>query len=126
MCYNCEDAGHIGTKCTKPKMEKSRGKVFALNAEEVEEPDNLIRGICFINNTHLLAIIDTGETRSFITFGCVKRSNLVLSPMLRGMVIDTLTNGSVTTSLVCLDFLVILVMLILNWILLVCLSNTSM
>jgi len=39
-CYNCGDKGHISTKCTKPK--KALGKVFALNAEEVEQPDNLI------------------------------------------------------------------------------------
>ena len=80
----------------------------------MEEPDNLIKVICFINITHFLAIIDTGATHSFISLGSIKRLNLVLSPMLRGMVIDTLTNDSVTTSLVCLDCLVILVMLILN------------
>jgi len=39
-CYNCGEAGHLSTKCTKPK--KAAGKVFALNAEEVEQPDNLI------------------------------------------------------------------------------------
>ena len=39
-CYNCGEKGHISTKCTKPK--KAAGKVFALNAEEVEHPDNLI------------------------------------------------------------------------------------
>jgi len=44
-CYNCREAGHLSTKCTKPK--KAAGKVFALNAEEVEQPDNLIRGMCF-------------------------------------------------------------------------------
>jgi hypothetical protein len=32
--------------------------VFALNAEEVEHPDNLIRGMCFINSTPVIAIID--------------------------------------------------------------------
>jgi cellular nucleic acid-binding protein len=39
-CYNCGEKGHISTKCTKPK--KAARKVFALNAEEVEHPDNLI------------------------------------------------------------------------------------
>jgi len=37
VCYNCGEAGHISTK---PK--KVAGKVFTLNAEEVEQPDNLI------------------------------------------------------------------------------------
>jgi len=38
--YNCDEAGHISTKCTKPK--KAAGKVFALNVEEVRQPNNLI------------------------------------------------------------------------------------
>jgi len=33
-CYNCGEAGHLSSKCTKPK--KAAGKVFALNAKEVE------------------------------------------------------------------------------------------
>jgi len=59
-CYNYCKAGHLSTKCTKPK--KAAGKVFALNAEEVEQPDNLICGMCFINITPLIAIIDTGAS----------------------------------------------------------------
>ena len=45
MCYNYGEAGHVSTKCTNPK--KAGRKVFALNAEEVEQSDNLNRGICF-------------------------------------------------------------------------------
>jgi hypothetical protein len=88
-------------KCTKPKEERACVKVFTLNAEEVEQPGNLIRGMCFINSTPLIAMINIGATHSFISLSCAERLNLVLTPMLRGMVIDTPTNGSVTTSLVC-------------------------
>jgi len=98
-CYNCGEKGHISAKCTKPR--KAAGKVFALNAEEVEQPDNLIRGMCFINSTPLIAIIDTGATHSFISASCVERLNLVVTSLLRGMVINTPASGSVTTSLVC-------------------------
>jgi len=49
----------------------------------------------------LISIIDTGSTHSFIASTCVERLGLVVTPLLRGMVIDTLANGSVTTSLVC-------------------------
>ena len=38
--FNCGEASHLSTKCTKPK--KVAGIVFALNAEEVEQTDNLI------------------------------------------------------------------------------------
>ena len=55
----------------------------------------------FINSTLLNAIIDTDATHSFIASSCVERLGLVVTPLLRGMVIDTPTNGSVTISLVC-------------------------
>ena len=108
MCYNRGDAGHISTKCTKPTKENAGGKVFALNVEEGPELDNLTTGIPFINNTPLIAIIDTGAMYSFISLGCAKRLNIGMLPMLRGIVIDTLTNGPVTTSLV--SVLIILLM----------------
>ena len=98
-CYNCGVAGHISTKCTKPK--KAACKVFALNAEEVEQRDNFIWGVCFINSTHLIAIIDTGATHSFISASCVERLNLVVTPLSQGTVIDTPASVSVATSLVC-------------------------
>lgn len=106
FCNNCGEAEHISTKCTKPKKEKVGGKVFALNVEEVQEPDNLIRGMCFNNSTPLIVIIDTGATHSFISLSCAERLNIVMTPMLRWMVIDTPTNSSVTTSLVCVKCLV--------------------
>ena len=53
--------------------------MFALNAEEVEQPDNLIQGMCFINSTPLIAIIDTGAPHSFISVSCVERLNLVVT-----------------------------------------------
>jgi len=97
--FNCGEAGHLSTKCTK--LKKATGKVFALNAKEVEQLDNLIRGMCFINSTPLIAIIDTSATHSFIASSCVERLGLAVTPLLRGMVIDTPANGSMTTSLVC-------------------------
>ena len=51
--------------------------------------------------TPLIAIIDIGATHSFISSCCVERLGLIVTLLLRGMVIDTPTNGSVTTSLVC-------------------------
>jgi len=57
--------------------------------------------MCFINTTPLIAIVDTGATRSFISASCVERLNLVVTPLLRGTVIDTPASGLVTTSLVC-------------------------
>ncbi|XP_050878328.1 uncharacterized protein LOC127082149 [Lathyrus oleraceus] len=55
----------------------------------------LIRGVCYINNIPLIAIIDTGATHSFIDANCVKRLGLVVSSMSGGMVIKTPAKGSV-------------------------------
>jgi hypothetical protein len=46
--------------------------VFALSDGEGAEPDNLIRGICFINNSLMIAIIVTGATHSFILLVVLK------------------------------------------------------
>jgi len=71
VCYNCKETGHISAKCMKPK--KAGGKVFVLNVEESQEPNNLIRVIWFINSTPLITIIDTGAPHSFISLGCAER-----------------------------------------------------
>jgi len=62
--------------------------------------------MCFINSTPLIAIIDTGATHSFISSCCVEHLGLVVTPLSRGIVIDTPANDSVTTSLVCVKCLV--------------------
>jgi hypothetical protein len=64
--------------CKKPK--KAVGKVFALSIEGADQVDNLIRGMCFIYDTPLIAIIDTGATH-FISVDCVKRLNIPVSEL---------------------------------------------
>ncbi|CAJ2645706.1 unnamed protein product [Trifolium pratense] len=87
--------------CKKPK--KTMGKVFALSGDDADQGDNLIRGTCFIYNTPLIAIIDTGATHSFISVDCMKRLSIPVSEMSGRMEIETPANGSVTTRLVCRD-----------------------
>jgi hypothetical protein len=100
-CFNCGEEGHKSPMCKKPK--KAGGKIFALSGDDAGEEDNLIRGTCFINNTPLVTIIDTGATHSFIALDCVKRLNLETSVMSGCMVIDTPANGSITTKLACVN-----------------------
>ncbi|KAK2409540.1 cleavage and polyadenylation specificity factor subunit [Trifolium repens] len=99
--YNCGELGHKSPECKKPK--KSGGKVFALDGGASGATDNLIRGTCFIHDTPLRAMIDTGATHSFISFKCVKSLNLETSVMSRCMVIETPASDSVTTKLVCVN-----------------------
>ncbi|GAU46655.1 hypothetical protein TSUD_281460 [Trifolium subterraneum] len=98
-CFNCGEEGHKSPECKKPK--KVTGKVFALNGEGADQVDNLIRGTCFIHDTPLIAIIDTGATHSFLSMDCVKRLNIPVFEMSGCMNIETPASGSVITRLVC-------------------------
>lgn len=77
--------------------------MFSLRGVDVLRSYNLIRGTCFIRGAFMIAMIDTSATHLFIYLDCVKKLNLEMSFMIGSMVIDTLTNGSVNTLLVCLD-----------------------
>ncbi|GAU25039.1 hypothetical protein TSUD_155130 [Trifolium subterraneum] len=98
-CFNCGEEGHNSSECKKPK--KVTGKVFALNGEGADQVDNLIKGTCFIHDTPLIAIIDTGATHSFISMDCMKRLNIPVFEMSGCMNIETPASGSVITRLVC-------------------------
>ena len=76
--------------------------MFALAGTQTSSGDRLIRGICFINGTPLITIINTGATHYFISTDYAKKLSLVLSSMNGEMVVDTPTKGPVTTSIVCL------------------------
>ncbi|MCI53203.1 cellular nucleic acid-binding protein, partial [Trifolium medium] len=41
-CFNCGEEGHKSPTCKKPR--KTMGKVFALNGDDADQVDNLIRG----------------------------------------------------------------------------------
>ena len=84
-------------------MSQADGKVFALAGSQPTSADRLIRGICYVHDTPLIAIIDTGATHSFISVECVKKLGIVPSTLSKEMVIDTPSMGSVTTSFVCLN-----------------------
>ncbi|GAU43227.1 hypothetical protein TSUD_241170 [Trifolium subterraneum] len=110
-CYKCGKIGHRSFECKKDK-DKVTGKVFALNEEGADQVDNLIRegadqvdnlirGTCFIHDTPLIAIIDTGATHSFISVDCMKRLNIPVYEMSGCMNIETPASGSVITRLVC-------------------------
>lgn len=106
-CFNIGEPGHISYKCSKPKnsLDATQGssKMFYLSGVEVSRSDNLIQGTHFINSASLITIIDTSEKHSFISLNCATKLSLVVSSMSDSMVIDTLTYGLVTNSLVCLN-----------------------
>ncbi|XP_050915642.1 uncharacterized protein LOC127130717 [Lathyrus oleraceus] len=102
--YNCGEQRNINTNFQKPKKVQSEGKVFALSGIKTASADRLIQVTRFINDIPLISIIDTGATHAFISLECAKILNLKLSSMVGSMVIDTPSNDSLNTSLVCLKY----------------------
>lgn len=51
-------------------------------------------------------LFDSNATHSFVSYACVKKLNFFVSSLKFDLVVDTPTNGLVTTFDVCLNFLV--------------------
>lgn len=103
-CYNYREPGHISTIRQIQKKAQTGGKVFALIGSQPNSSDRLIRGTCYIHDIHLIAIIDMGATHSFVYANYVRKMGLVLFTLNSGLIIDTPTNGIMTTSLLCLNY----------------------
>lgn len=74
-----------------------------LTGSQLNSSNRLIRGTCYIHDIPMIAIIGTVATHSFISANCVRKIGLVLSTLNDGLVVDTLANSAVTTSLVCMN-----------------------
>lgn len=107
-CYNCGEPGHISIQFQKLRKAlaatQANARVFPLSGMDILRSDNLIQGMCLIDGVSLISMIDIGVTHLFVSLDCVKKLNLIVSFMIGSMIIDTPSAGSVTTSLVCLDF----------------------
>nr|KYP39237.1 Retrovirus-related Pol polyprotein from transposon 17.6 [Cajanus cajan] len=113
-CFNCNGKGHISTQCPEPprtrvtgsgsqvERPKTMGRVFALSGVEAAWSKNLIQGTCFIAETPFVVLFDSGATHSFISISCVQKLNLPVSLLNFDLVVETPTNGPMTTFSVCL------------------------
>ncbi|XP_058775232.1 uncharacterized protein LOC131649488 [Vicia villosa] len=90
--YKCGVEGDHTVECISVEYKR-----FKCGLKTTDD-DGLIGGMCFINGTPLIAIIDTGAMRSIIALDCAKRLNLELSNMCGSKVVDTPIMGSVITS----------------------------
>lgn len=75
-----------------------------MTGTETTSFDSLIRGTCFIDYIILIDIIDTGASHSFISLDCAKSLGLELSSIIGSKVIEVPGKSPVTTSLVCLNY----------------------
>jgi hypothetical protein len=82
-----EEEGHIGSYCVLTAMKRV---ILGLNTgTQTENEDRLIRGTCYINDTPLVAIIDTGATHCFVSFDCASKLGHAMSDMNGEMVVET-------------------------------------
>ena len=114
-CFKCSGKGHISSNCPNGRKErasgslsaqsgrpKTTGRVFALSGADAAKSDDLIQGICFIDQIPLVVLYDSGATHSFIARTCVEKLSLPVSSLKVDLLVDTPTSGSVLTSDVCL------------------------
>ncbi|XP_020203736.1 uncharacterized protein LOC109789238 [Cajanus cajan] len=87
---------------SQPKRPKTTGRVFALSGAEAAQSDNLIQGICFIAENPFVVLFDSGATHSFISFVYVQKLKLTVSCLSYDLVVETPTDGPITTSSICL------------------------
>ena len=86
---------------------QTKGRVFTLSGEKTTQSPDMIKGICFLKHTLLIALFDLGATHSFISIDCVEKLNLSLSSLLFDLLVSTPTGGKVSTSQACLNCLIL-------------------
>ncbi|XP_058760265.1 uncharacterized protein LOC131633583 [Vicia villosa] len=95
-CYECGEPGHVIKNCPKKKaLERTAGRVYTLDVKKAKGNNNLIAGICCVNNQPLCILVDCGATHSFISSESVYRLGLEVTPLSSPMVISSATDDTV-------------------------------
>ncbi|KAJ0433607.1 putative nucleotidyltransferase, Ribonuclease H [Helianthus annuus] len=70
-CYNCNEKGHLRTKCPKlakkaEEGKKTKARVFRMDAKEAVQDDNVITGTFLINDVYARVLFDSGADKPFV------------------------------------------------------------
>ena len=108
--YWCRKQGHYAKDCSTGKLMNNlvpkpptKGRIFTLSGKEATQSLDMIKCICFLKNTLLIALFDSRATHSFISIDCVKKLNLSLSSLPSDLLISTPIGEKVSTSQDCLN-----------------------
>ncbi|XP_058741754.1 uncharacterized protein LOC131614144 [Vicia villosa] len=102
VCFRCHQPGHIARDCIALNVpEKTKGRVFTLDARKAQGNTNLVAGTCYVNNQPLFVLVDCGATHSFISYHCVQRLGFETSFLPNPMVISSATDDVVEAQEIC-------------------------
>ncbi|XP_058764551.1 uncharacterized protein LOC131638010 [Vicia villosa] len=101
-CFKCGMTGHFAKYCTTPDVpEKTKGRVYTLDARKAQGNTNLVAGTCYVNNQPLFVLVDCGATHSFISYPCVRRLGFETSLLPNPMIISSATDDVVEAREIC-------------------------
>ncbi|XP_073120681.1 uncharacterized protein [Henckelia pumila] len=71
VCFHCREPGHQIANC--PRKKNTAGRVFVMQAEEVDPDTSLITGRILVGGNSTFALLDSGATHSFISLEFIRR-----------------------------------------------------
>jgi hypothetical protein len=107
-CFACGQAEHYVANCPNRRNKgmdvdttMSKGRVYSLDGKKAQANDDLIGGMCFLDQNPIRVLFDCGATCSFISFQCVEALQLSISLLNPPMMVTTATDGGIVAKYVC-------------------------
>jgi hypothetical protein len=98
MSWQCPTKGKTTDDAKKNLV---RGRVYTLDAEEVDNSNNLIQGLGEINAKPINTVFDSGASHSFISMDCTKRVYFPISKIPYEVLVSTPSKNKINTTCVC-------------------------
>ncbi|XP_050890869.1 uncharacterized protein LOC127096325 [Lathyrus oleraceus] len=103
-CFTCQRERHMARDYPQNKNQmqgRSTGRVYTLDARKAKSNNALIVGTCLDNEHPCFVLFDCGTRHSFVSIQCMKHLGLQANPLSPPMVVTTVMDDVVKTSLIC-------------------------